>query len=410
MKAQNLIEYLESISFESIKDHLFTWKELSIKYGDTNDESWARKAWSRHVKRKYSTPNYWRNTDLEKVQTITVDGEPKFEKYKKEINPNSFLENGDLEGLGLEAVTTNPYGGSWKKYKAIPWSLTQEQVGNLVKQARVSTITPVKPNYSKIAVVDIADIHIGLLHILGNETLRKPDYSLAAVEHYLELIAGGINAQKFSEVHFHFPGDLAESFTGKNHKDTWKHLELYKQNIIIVIFETLSKFIDSVDNVVSLSFIEGNHDRLTSKFETNSRKGLSEIIAYMLQMNTNYSVDYHPMLLSQEIDGINHIITHGDWKIWKDIKTRKADYGTFLFKFGKKDMFNILKTGHYHAAYSVIRQGSDFIHYQCSGLSTGNLYEEALGVDHVPGYTIVTQEFGLPSIQFKPLKLYRNDN
>jgi len=408
--SEGLIEYLQAIEFDNMDNFPdITWGELSKRFGGTSNRKWAYDTWKRYINK--SEPEYLPGTDLEKIKVIKEHGQTKWETFKKEINPESDISPQQLQTLELEGYTSNPYGGGWAKYKKQgEFTFGEEELARLNSLVENFKFISRKKEGSGIGCIDIADLHIGLLHILGVETLRKPDFNLSAVEHYLSKAVNVINSYNFKEVHLFFPGDLAESFTGKNHRDTWKHLEKFKDNVIIVIYKILKNFLNKVFNISGIYFVDGNHDRLTERFETNSRRGISEVVSFFLKENTDYHIEYHPLMIQKEIDGIFHIMTHGDYKPWitRVGGKKQEDYGHFLFKYGKKGMFNILKTGHYHGNYEVKRQGNDFLHYQCPSISTGNFYEESIGYDHVPGISVVQNEDGIARIDFRPFKSYKS--
>lgn len=414
--------------------------ELDSSFKKLNHSSATRQI--RSIKsykiKKYIIDEYCKKKDItlqKYLEAISVDNElfktgaVKLDKNGEVISKKLYRIDEDsplrydeslFENMEIERITTNPNANQrpWLKFKAkdkLPWLFDEQDVQNLNEMA---SDIQVSPSFNANALndeicVDIADIHAGLLHWIGIETTRKPDYDLNAIEYYFSQIVSYVNMMNAKKVHLFFPGDLAESFTGKNHKDTWKHLEKFPENIIIVIYKLIKSFIEKINNVAGIYFVDGNHDRLTARYETNSRKGMAEVISFFIKENTSYNVEYHPLIISKEIGGINHIMTHGDVKLWVKYKgtgnkgkSKQLDYGAFLFKYGKKDMFNILKTGHFHSAYEVINQGYDFLHYQCVSISSGNYYEESVACDAIVGFTTVQSKNQLPLLSFIPLKNY----
>lgn len=404
--SRKLIEFLESIDFKGIKNSEYSWKELAKRFGPTRDEDWARQVWKKYKKDKINKPQY-KGLTLSRIEKNRADTVVKkvFTNQQSQIP----VKEEDFNDFEITKITQNPYGSAWIKAERKKESFfTESQIKEALDQLKDTCVnlTITSREVSKVGCIDIADIHLGLITLLGIENIRFPEFNTQVVEHYLSQIVSIVNSYNFSEVHLFFPGDLIESFSGKNRNDTWKIIEKYPQNIIIVCFNIIKEFIQKITNVKGIYFVEGNHDRFTGDKEHNSRKGLAEVISFFLMQTSNLEVLYHPYLLTKEIDGIFHIMTHGDLKPYQDNKTKKPNYGAFLYKYGKKGMFNVLKTGHYHDSYKVLYQGLDFLHYQCASLCTGKVYEESLNYESNPCVTIFQVENALPRIDYRPLKIY----
>jgi hypothetical protein len=385
-----------------------TWTSIGKEYGikpllDKDDKEYKRKSISDQAR------NIWRSylkqrNGLELTKEIYENGQLKWETLKKTPEDTDF----DRSGLELVAVTTNPHGGEWLKFKKQA-GFGEEDFKYLKKEIGKETVyTSKKLDCSGIINIDIADIHLGLVNYLNDQTIRKPEFNLKAVDFYLQQVVDIINSEDAEEVHLWFIGDLIESATGGQHPGTWKTMQHMKNNVAIMVYELLKKFIRSIDNVKCCYFVEGNHDRLTEKKEGQIRRGLVEIVAYFLQENMDCEIKYHPLLLTQEIDGMVHIGAHGDAKMWN--KNIAGGYGSFLRKYGKsRKKFHIMKTGHFHS-FNIVSQGFDYIHMQCASICTGSLYEEAFGGESVPGVTIIKKENDYPRIDFRPLKIYKRKN
>lgn len=409
---KKLIDYLLK---EGGKPDNMTWFDLGVKfkikptdhkraktdsdYRKRSIETITRKTWEKHLKQK---------NELELTKEIYRHGSLEWETFKKSIDDDTVL---DLTNMDLQAITTNPYGGAWFKYKKVE-GFSEEDITWIAGQIKGKRYKVGTRKGTGTICVDIADIHAGMLHFFNHETIRKPEFNIQAVDHYLQQIVSIINSYRASEVHLFFPGDLAESVSGKNHSDTWKHIHKFRNNVAIVVYKLLKNFILSVKNVKACYFVEGNHDRLTPQFEGNTRRGLSEVVSYFLKENVlDVEIHYHPLMIVQNIDGLIHMCTHGDWKPWKNIVGRKKvdNYGEFLFKYGKGNTkFHLLKTAHFHN-FTILQQNYNFIHYQCPAISTGSFYETAIGgYEGIPGVLVSYAENEFPRLDFRPLSLYDN--
>jgi hypothetical protein len=108
-------------------------------------------------------------------------------------------------------------------------------------------------------------------------------------------------------------------------------------------------------------------------------------------------------VISQYIDGINYLLTHGDKPY------SKAEFSKFVLDYGDQDLFNLCLEGHLHTrkerrTYVMERKiwngvdtiSMDEVNYRkmiCPPLFTGNWYSESLGFSSSGGF-ILTQNNG----------------
>jgi hypothetical protein len=255
-----------------------------------------------------------------------------------------------------------------------------------------------------VAVVVVADLHLGA-YIDG--LVRTKNYSIPILIEYLEEIVVKVNKSNYAEVHVVFLGDMIESFTGLNHKNSWKGLqkgmigaEVIKFSVNILHEKLLSK----INNLKKVKLVAGNHDRLTSDKDEDTDGGACDLIAFGLELR-GYEVEFHPTVISAEIDGINYILLHGHKGI-----SRKATKD-ICWDFGKKGMYNVILEGHLHSIiqklsvnlkgkFNIIKDDSvDHIRMNARSLFTGNGYSEDLGYSSNAGFSIITNNGkGLPNI------------
>lgn len=259
-------------------------------------------------------------------------------------------------------------------------------------------------NGNKVGNVIIADLHLGA-YIDGLVNTR--DYSIPILINYLESIVENVNLMNYSEVNILFLGDMIESFTGLNHKNSWKGLqkgmigaEVIKFSVNILHEKLLSK----INNLNLVKLVAGNHDRLTSDKDEDTDGGACDLIAFGLDLR-GYNIEFHPTVISCEIDGINYILLHGH----KGISRRATK--DICWDFGKKGIYNVVLEGHLHSIiqklsvnmkgkYNIIKDDSvDHIRMNARSLFTGNGYSEDLGYNSNAGFSIITNNGkGLPNI------------
>jgi predicted phosphodiesterase len=259
-------------------------------------------------------------------------------------------------------------------------------------------------NGNKVGNVIIADLHLGA-YIDG--LVNTKDYSIPILIDYLETIVANVNQMNYKEVNILFLGDMIESFTGLNHKNSWKGLqkgmigaEVIKFSVNILHEKLLSK----INNLNSVKLVAGNHDRLTSDKDEDTDGGACDLIAFGLELR-GYNIEFHPTIISTEIDGINYILLHGH----KGISRRATK--DICWDFGKKGVYNVILEGHLHSIiqklsvnlkgkHNIIKDDSvDHIRMNARSLFTGNGFSEDLGYSSNAGFSIITNNGkGLPNI------------
>jgi len=313
------------------------WKELAERFGLSSEDA-AFGRWKRFL-----------GTDrgLEfKSATFNKDGEVVSTKVGRAPERPEMPPVNDEDWVWQ--TRDNKTGGGWTHYKnSKAYGLSELQVDDVTKKLSRAKFSAKKRDGTGIGIVDISDLHTGAVLKYASETIKTPEFDIAILTDYIAEAAAIINEYKFKEVHLFLPGDIVETFTAFNHRDSWKHVQAFQGGVTIIAYQVIKNLITSLANVKCVYMVEGNHDRLTADKEGNSRKGIAEIIAYFLKENGQVGVKYHPWMIAEEIDGMYHICTHGDHKPFL-----KND---FWFRYGKQGMYNILRTGHYHG-FNVLRQ------------------------------------------------------
>ena len=289
-----------------------------------------------------------------------------------------------------------------KSYLEIKEILTRE-FDKVIKH----TSTHVKG--SEVANIIIGDPHLGA-YIDG--LVNTKDFSIPILIDYLEEIVEKVNKRGFKEVNVMFLGDMIESFTGLNHKNSWKGLQKGMIGAEVIKFSVKiwnEKFLSKINNLRKVKLVAGNHDRLTSDKDEDVDGGAADLIAFGLEL-LGYDIEFHPTVISCEIDGINYILLHGH----KGISRKPTK--DICWDFGKKGVFNVILEGHLHSIiqnlsvnmrgkFNILKDDSvDHIRMHARSLFTGNGYSEDLGFTSNAGFSIITNNGkGLPDIDNKLL-------
>lgn len=286
----------------------------------------------------------------------------------------------------------------WIKFK--PKDRTQEYLDRIEEQ--VLSWESSKPQVKKgsgVGVINLADFHIGADI---KELLRTLDFDINILQDRLAQIAAQVNSKGYKEVHVNMVGDFIESFTGLNHLNSWRSMDkkMIGANIVIVATRIIANFLSSINNLVCVNMVAGNHDRSTPDSKIDNMGEIAGILAYTLGLTIDVEIDYHPFLISKDIDGMHYVIYHGDKAM------AGKDAAKILFEYGDNSKYNILMSGHLHTrktektykrqfyTYETVQVVSmDDLNYRklvLPPLFTGNHYSETLGFASNPGYVDIT--------------------
>jgi len=252
-------------------------------------------------------------------------------------------------------------------------------------------------------VLKWADLHFGamiegLVKTRNFNTQILKDGLLTSVEDF--------NNLKFAKRHVHIQGDLIESFTGLNHINSWHSMDskMIGATVIKLCTKLLHEALSKINNLYTVKIIGGNHDRISKDNKEDVKGGAAEIIAYCLEL-LGYNVEFHPYVISHEVQGINHIILHGD----KVVSSKTSEELVSLY--GAHGKYNFITEAHLHKAMEKLtaKQRSKYQVIQDDKLMlrrltlkpffTGNYYSETLGYNANAGYSIIWQnDKGLPKM------------
>ena len=329
--------------------------------------------------------------------SAAVDVSPSDAKHmwiKKKLEDGSSVSTFVKNPNFVDPHTEEDEGASYEDIKA----LLEKELKDIIKFK-----TKVVDGHD-VGVIVIADLHLGA-YIDG--LVNTKDYSIPILIEYLGDIVAKVNRMNFKEVHVLFLGDMIESFTGLNHKNSWKGLQKGMIGAEVIKFSVNvlhEKLLSKINNLKDVKLVAGNHDRLTSDKAEDVDGGACDLIAFGLELR-GYNVEFHPTVISAEIDGINYILLHGHKGI-----SRKATKD-LCWDFGKKGMYNVILEGHLHSIiqklsvnlkgkFNIIKDDSvDHIRMNARSLFTGNGFSEDLGYTSNAGFSIITNNGkGLPNI------------
>jgi hypothetical protein len=290
-----------------------------------------------------------------------------------------------------------------KRINEINYNKIQDHLDNFIKE-----IPTIKRKGSRTGVLTIADLHTGLN--VKQFTEHTQEFNIKKLLQYLEETSYIINSYNYEKVYLNILGDLVESVTGHNKIETLKEMEqgIYGGSLIITAYEILHKFIKSINNVVEVNMISGNHDRLTPDRAMDKDGGAAQLVAYMLSKDTK--INWHPLILKRIIDEICYILTHGDHKLVKQ------DVGKLIFEYGEQNMYNVILSGHWHTRKSVkifneknliLADTSKYRAITVSPIVTGNRWTEENGWSCSPGVTITEASSDKKNINHFDLALSR---
>lgn len=384
----------------SLKGDIPSWKELIDLGRDVSPEE-VIDAWKRMKngsKEEFDLQedgtSYIIRSESERVKTLDqlleemeVDTE-QYEIYRTIHNKydQHSVEKGLVELFQVKAWAKKKYLDKPDMSYYEDWF---DELGELFPITTYSSNTDGKP-----VVCAIADLHIGGF---SEEQVLVPDFNSDVVRDRLDVVASRLNALD-SPVHLKILGDFIESFTGKNHGDTWKQIEAHGMEVSLMAFDIIREFILKLHNLVDIEIIGGNHDRISKNYGEDKEGQVAYLIAGLLQRFFNgLHVEFNPLLLSSVHDNICYIITHGDKNITKKKPT------DIILEYGKQDMYNVLLSAHKHEE-EVKGVTTKFRSHRIPPICGPNEYSIQIGYRGNPGFVIVdANDFG--SVDVKSIGL-----
>lgn len=355
------------------------------------------------------TNQYPTKADM-KLSALRPDG--------KIMSPKEFmkaygLDPADVKSYKLVTHTGTPYYNIASKTADDELEMDISEVKEII-QEYMKALPPANPPTYKLSgkrvmVVTLSDIHFGAY---VRDLIRTQDYSLDILVGKLRDMVGVINAHGASEVHVHILGDLIESFTGLNHKNSWKGLQkgLYGAEVIKVACRVLhEELLSKIHNLNRVQVVGGNHDRLTSDKTEDTDSGAANLICWGLSL-LGYNITFNPFVINSVVDGISYILLHGHDSI------SKRPTKDICWDYGKHGLFNFIAEGHLHSIIEKLSatqkdnfnttkdDAVDHRRIVCPSLFTGNDFSERLGYTTNSGFIMSENNGkGVPNVYFYAL-------
>ena len=247
---------------------------------------------------------------------------------------------------------------------------------------------------NKEGIITITDLHFGAYI---SAMIKTPDFNISILCDMLESAAIEVNRFNYKITHVHLLGDLIESFTGLNHKNSWKGLDkgMFGVSAIKLFTELFIKhFLSKINNLGTVKIVAGNHDRVTSDNNEDVDGGAAELIAWGLEI-LGYDVEFSTSVITHVVDNICNILNHGHHAY-----TKKKSTQEMCWDYGVKGMFNYIKEGHLHSRIKKLNaiqiknfkmisdDNIDCRREVCPSLFTGNSFSEYGGWSTLAGFQV----------------------
>jgi predicted phosphodiesterase len=241
-------------------------------------------------------------------------------------------------------------------------------------------------------IVCLADLHIGADIV---DEYNHQEYNTEILTKRLKTISDRINARNSKEVVVMLGGDIIHSFTGTMHKTIFKDMEknISGTNIVKLAVDVLEEFLRSINNLKRVLSVSGNHDRMSNDFKEDSNGAVCEMIMYILERSFGRVIDikHDNYIVSEQIGGVNYIMTHGHNKSISKPETLIHDYG-------KQNVFNLILSAHLHTR-KVNLDTYRSRDMKIPSIYTGDDYASKLGFTSTAGCLFITECDNLPQIE-----------
>lgn len=341
------------------------------------------------VSNKNESISITQNYEPKTVFSAVKDGKMmSIKEYCKEYG----LDYDNVKSFKSITHTGTPYYNIVFYEQSLESDVSLEEFKALIEEdLRNIKYSPSKVIGSKVGVVKVADFHFGAY---VNNLIRTKEFSIGIFVEMLKQAAEEINSKGYKEVHLHLLGDIIESFTGLNHRNSWKGLDkaMVGAEAVKLVTKILHEhFLSKINNLVSIKVVGGNHDRVTSDNKEDMAAEAANIVCWGLSL-LGYNVEFNSLVLTHIVDGICHILTHGHHMLSK--KPTK----NIVWDYGKQGMFNLLVEGHLHG-FAIKDDSVDSMKVVCPPFFRGNFFSEALGYTSNSGFLIIENNGkGLPNI------------
>jgi len=244
----------------------------------------------------------------------------------------------------------------------------------------------------------IGDMHIGALEKEeGNGYTAEYNSELASKA--LRQASEYINSNKDSNANIALMGDFIESFTGKNHKDTWKYIYKHGMEIAVEAFDKIQEFLSSINKLGSVYIVGGNHDRISDTKDDDQYGQVAWFIYQMLKRaNPDLDIIYDKRILVFDVGGIRYIAQHGH------LPLSKLKMNDLIVDYGDNNKFNFIVSAHLHHR-KIVDDSKNGRMIVIPSLTPTNHYAADLGRHSLCGFVRVQENCGMPITTDIPIKL-----
>lgn len=246
--------------------------------------------------------------------------------------------------------------------------------------------------------VFISDIHFGG----ENKGSRLSMFSPEVLETVFDQIAKIINQQKSKKVNIFFAGDFIETFSGLNHMDSWQGVAegYWGAEVVKKCYKFLLRFISKVNNVVKILGVAGNHDRASASNKEDTTGFIADLIFEFLRISLSEKIEvlFDKRLISQEIDDICIIMTHGHEKI------SNMNASELILEYGMQYKFNLLVSGHLHNR-QIKNDSKNLRQIVLPSIIPGNNYSQGAGYSSAQSGFVIVKNNGFGKINLTDYSL-----
>lgn len=302
-----------------------TWYELAEEYGfeatdkakATGDEKTIRDSAARSARSAWESWQKKTPRDLHKTKEILRRGKIEYETWKK--RPRDFEEY-NTEDFQLDAITTNPHGGAWGKYKRIHNVENLDTVINKLfdKYSKVEfkNFVPenstLKKHDKQVAVVNLYDAHLDKLPVKSTCDVESSfEENLQTFKNTIDNICDYLKTLNLDKIYFPIGNDLfhTNGMDNKTKKGTEIEYFLSPEDAYYSICDIITESILKIRNCchdLEIIMIKGNHDE--DKITT-----LGYWLSRMFKLDDHVIVDYSRKQMKHKQFGRNLLsFAHGD--------------------------------------------------------------------------------------------------
>lgn len=261
------------------------------------------------------------------------------------------------------------------------------KLGKPTKRARMIT--------GDVDVIHTGDLHLGAL-VKKDGNGYEAEFNIDIAKDRLGVISDYITDNK-KPIIFTILGDLIESFTGKNHADTWQYIESHGMELALKAYDILQEFIDQNPLIRKVGIMSGNHDRVSDKKDEDGYGQVAYLLHGLLK-RTMPQVEFmfDRRILSFKQNDMVHICHHGHLGISKNSLEK------MIVDYGDSSLFNLVVGAHRHSR-GIDADTMNGRKIWIPSFTSTNHYASDIGAHSLSGFTHVKTIKNYPIITDIPL-------